>query len=188
MDPIEGIAAILGLIYLVLAIRERRECWIPGGLASLLFLGVFWQAGLPMQALLQVYYVAIAIHGWWYWGNSSKAKQRPITRLGMHQQLSILMLWLILSLGTQFLRDGLLDPLAWSDTLTSWGGVLATWMVARKILQAWTYWVIVDAATVALYLQAGLLASSALYGVYTLLAVIAWQQWHKSFQSPSHEW
>ncbi|MEM6774728.1 MAG: nicotinamide mononucleotide transporter, partial [Pseudomonadota bacterium] len=65
---LEAVAVALGLLYLVLAIREQRSGWVAGGLASLLFLLLFWRASLPMQALLQVYYVLVSIHGFLHWG------------------------------------------------------------------------------------------------------------------------
>ena len=202
IPTLEAVAVILGLAYLVLAIRERRECWIAGGFASVLFLGVFWHAALPMQALLQVYYVGIAIHGWRHWGRSQDATARPVSRVSAAGHGVALALWALLCLLTQGLRSDLgwwdtasregvfmsiyavIDALApgWLDTASSWGGVIATWMIARKKLEAWIYWIVIDTASAALYLQAGLAASAALYGVYALLAAMAWREWRTSYR------
>lgn len=202
IPALEAVAAILGLAYLVLAIRERRECWIAGGFASVLFSGVFWHAALPMQALLQVYYVGIAIHGWRHWGRSQDATARPVSRVSAAGHGVALALCALLCLLTQGLRsdldwwdtagregvftsiDAVIDALApgWLDTASSWGSVIATWMIARKKLEAWIYWIAIDTASAALYLQAGLAASAALYGVYALLAAMAWREWRTSYR------
>lgn len=207
IPALEAVAVILGLAYLLLAIRERRECWIAGGFASVLFLGVFWRAALPMQALLQVYYVGIAIHGWRHWGRSQDATARPVSRVSPACHGVALALWALLCLLTQGLRgdflhgalswwdtasregaslsiDAVIDALApgWLDTASSWGSVIATWMIARKKLEAWIYWILIDSASAALYLQAGLGASAALYGVYALLAAMAWREWRTSYR------
>ncbi len=180
----EGIAVALGLTYLLLAIREYRSCWIAGGVASALFFFVFWDAQLPMQALLQVYYVAVAIHGWFHWGNTPALSPRPHSLRGpMH--LSILVLIAGASLTTVYLRGELLSASAWIDSLTSWGGVVATWLVARKISESWLYWIVIDLVTAGLYFDAQLLASSALYLVYTALAVVAWKEWLTHSRQPS---
>ena len=179
-------AVLLGLAYLVLAIRERRSCWIFGGLASLLFLGIFWRAGLPMQALLQLYYAAIAVHGWLHWGKGSgqagSEPQAPVQRCNPGYHLAVLAALAALSLVTIGLRETWGDTQAWLDTVSSWGGVLATWMLARKILEAWLYWIAIDALTVILYIDAGLLPSSALYMLYTVLAFLGWRQWLNSYR------
>jgi nicotinamide mononucleotide transporter len=174
-------AVVLGLAYLLLAIREQRSCWIFGAAASLLFLAVFWRAGLPMQALLQVYYVLIAVHGWLHWGKDNSASQTPVKRSRPRVHLVSILALLTLSVATIAARDLWTDSQAWMDALSSWGGVLATWMVARKILEAWLYWIVIDTLTVVLYIDAGLLPSSALYALYTVLALIGWRQWRASY-------
>lgn len=173
---------LLGLAYLLLAIRERRSCWIFGGLASLLFLAVFWRAGLPMQALLQLYYAAIAVHGWLHWGRDGSDRRAVVQRRSPRFHAATLLALLVLSMVTVAARGLWNDTQVWLDAISSWGGVIATWMIARKILEAWLYWIVIDALTVALYIDTGLLPSSALYALYTLLAFTGWRQWLGSYR------
>ncbi|WP_439105952.1 nicotinamide riboside transporter PnuC [Congregibacter sp.] len=179
-EALEAIAVVLGLLYLVLAIREKRSCWIAGAVASAIFLWVFSQAGLPMQALLQIFYLAMAALGWWQWGKDNSQEASTITRASWRYHAIILGSLITLTVSTVVLRSALSDTQAIVDTASSWGGVLATWMVARKKLEAWIYWIVIDALTAGLYLDAGLLASSLLYVVYTALAVMGWKQWRQS--------
>ncbi|EED33818.1 putative nicotinamide mononucleotide transporter [gamma proteobacterium NOR5-3] len=181
-DAWEAGAVLLGFAYLILAIREMRSCWIAGAMASGIFTGIFWQAGLPMQALLQVFYVAMAAVGWWHWGKDGSADARTVSRANWRYHALVLSALVALSGATLLARDSLSDLQSVVDTVSSWGGVLATWMVTRKKLEAWIYWIAIDALTAGLYLDAGLLASSALYIVYTGLAFIAWKQWHSSLR------
>ncbi|MEM1404450.1 MAG: nicotinamide riboside transporter PnuC [Pseudomonadota bacterium] len=177
--PIEIAAVILGLVYLVLVIREQRIGWIAGGLASALFLLVFWRAGLPGQALLQVYYVGVAINGWIYWGREHGV---AVSRLGFPGNVLSIGVLAGLCAITLLLRDDGHTGTAWLDTATSWSGVIATWLVASKRVEAWIWWVVIDIASTALYLQAGLLASSALYALYTALAAYGLWEWLRSSQ------
>lgn len=180
---LEGGGVILGLLYVILAIRENRLCWIAGAGASTLFLVVFWEAELRMQALLQIYYIAVAAHGWVHWGRPDAGRELEISSLTWRDQALCVGLLLLLSAFTLLLQDKPGQPTAVLDALTSWGGVLATWLVARKVLEAWLWWVAIDIATIALYLQADLLASSGLYALYTVLAFLGWKEWRKSYQA-----
>lgn len=175
-------AVVLGLAYLLLAIREQRSCWLFGGAASLLFLAVFWRAGLPMQALLQIYYALIAVHGWLHWGRDSSVARAAVQRSRPRFHIGAVLVLLALGIATTGVRGLWMDAQAWMDALSSWGGVLATWMVARKILEAWLYWIVIDALTTVLYIDAGLLPSSSLYALYTVLALIGWRQWRASYR------
>ncbi|EAQ99061.1 nicotinamide riboside transporter PnuC [Congregibacter litoralis] len=179
-ETLEALAVVLGLTYLLLAIKEKRSCWIAGAMASAIFMGIFWQAGLPMQGLLQVFYIAMAALGWWRWGRDSSTT--PVHRAPWGYHGMMLACLCLLTLVTLLLRQTLTDLQAIVDTASSWAGVLATWMVAQKKLEAWIYWIVIDALTAGLYLNAGLLASSALYTVYTALAFIGWKQWRQSLR------
>ncbi len=146
------------------------------------FLVVFWQAELPMQALLQIYYVGVAVHGWIYWGAPDTESERAICRLSPRGYALCTAGIAAATAVTLVLRGEAADLTSGLDALTSWGGVLATWLVARKVLDAWLWWIAIDAATIALYLQVELLASSALYALYTVLAYLGWRTWRKHFQ------
>ena len=182
---IELAAVALGLAYLLLAMRERRSCWVAGGLASALFLWTFSEAGLPMQALLQVFYIAMAVHGWRHWGDPGAESVTAISRYTTRDHALTIAAIILLTLATVVLRDGGAEKAAILDASTSWAGVAATWMVARKKLEAWLYWVVIDFATLLLYMDAGLLASSALFAGYTVLAAAGWRQWQHSYQRQS---
>lgn len=182
LTPIlEALAIFLGLLYLLLAMREQRSAWIAGGAASGIFLFIFWRAAIPMQALLQLYYVAIAALAWRRWGRPDAGAALQISRCNRIYTLRILVLWLCLTLCTVALRSTPYNLDTWLDTTTSWGGVLATWMVAQKKLEAWIYWIIIDVASALLYLRVDLPASGALYLLYTVLAILAWRQWRASY-------
>ena len=182
---IELTAVALGLAYLLLAMRERRSCWIAGGLASALFLWTFREAGLPMQALLQLFYIAMAVHGWWHWGDPESGSAPAISRCAVRDHALTIASVALLTLATVLLREDATSTAALLDASTSWAGVAATWMVARKKLEAWLYWIVIDFATLLLYMDAGLLASSALFAGYTVLAAAGWRQWQLSYRRQS---
>ncbi|MEM6484409.1 MAG: nicotinamide riboside transporter PnuC [Pseudomonadota bacterium] len=177
-EGLEYLGTAFGLIYLLLAICEQRICWIAGASASVIFFFVFLNSGLAAQAVLQVYYVAIAVHGWMVWGTVDD--KTPVSKLPKRNHASLIALWALVSVGTVSVAGQLSNTVVWFDSLTSWGGVVATWLVARKFLGAWIYWVVIDTASALLYLSQDLKATAVLYGVYTALAAVAWYKWRQS--------
>lgn len=176
---LENLAAFLGLAYLLLAMRERREAWIAGGIASGLFLWVFARSGLPMQSALQLYYIGVAVHAWRTWGRVDDSASDGIRYSDRRSQLFLPVACVAVSAAIVFVRGLGEDSQAWLDTLTSCGSLVATWLVAQKRLEAWLYWVFIDAATTVLYFRAGLHSSALLYVLYTGLALVAWITWRK---------
>jgi nicotinamide mononucleotide transporter len=179
MTVMEPAAVVLALVYLVLAIREIRWCWPAGLASSLLYLGVFYRAGLYMQSVLQLFYAAIAVYGWWAWrprpvGGAPLAIHRwPLRRHGR----AVVVIG-ILTLGSGFLLTRYTDAaLPYLDSFVTFSAVFTTWMVARKLLENWLYWLVIDGLTLALALARGLYPTAALFAVYIVLVVIGWRRW-----------
>lgn len=172
-------AVILAIAYLVLAIRENRWCW-PAGIASaLLYGGVFQGAGLYMQAWLQLFYAAMGGYGWWAWrpgadGAALLAIQRwPATRHAV--ALAVIGLLTLASGGLLARHTAAASP--YLDSLVTWSALLATWMVARKLLENWLYWFVIDALTLGLVLAQGLYPTAGLFALYLMLVIIGWRRW-----------
>ena len=178
---LEAAAVALGLTYLLLAVREQRLCWVAGGASSLLFLWLFQRAALPAQALLQGYYVAVAVHGWWHWGAADgDGAALAIRHWNARKHALALAALLLLTALSLALREAP-GTVALLDTAIGWGSVLATWMVARKVLENWLYWIVIDSAAALLYLYSALPATAALYLLYTLIAVHGWRRWRLQY-------
>ena len=181
---LEWTAVALGLVYLLGAVQQWRWCWIAGGISAGLFLIVFHEADLPIQALLQAYYMAVAVHGWWHWGAADpgstglSVQQWPIT-----WHLVAIAVVALLVVATVALRGSAIELSPTLDAATGWGSALATWLVARKVLENWLYWIVIDSAAVVLYLHNGLGATAALYALYTLIALLGWLKWRQTLSS-----
>ncbi len=75
----EAVSVVFGLMYSILAVVRTRWCWVAGGISSGILIVLSWQARLPMQALLQAYYVGMAVYGFWHWSREDKAKAEVTT-------------------------------------------------------------------------------------------------------------
>jgi nicotinamide mononucleotide transporter len=186
VSPVEAAGAALGLVYVVLVIRQHRACWLAALASTALYLVVFWQARLYMQAVLQAYYVAVAVYGWRAWGAAADGEGLAVSRTPWrHQALAVaaVLAASIASARVLALDTGSADPLL--DSLTTWASVWATWLVARKRIDNWAWWFGVDALLAWLCWRQQLFASMILYLSYVGLIVIGWRSWHRDWQGRS---
>ena len=177
----EAVAAALGLAYLLLIIRERVLGW-PAAIASAaIYTFVMFEAGLYMQSVLQLFYVATAFYGWWCWWRGVDGEALPITRWPWRRHLWVLLLITLLgALTGALLARHTGAALPWLDAWAAWGAVVTTWMVARKVLENWYYWLVIDSVCLALYATQGLWLTVALFALYLVLAVLGLRRWRAS--------
>jgi nicotinamide mononucleotide transporter len=180
---VESVAAALGFVYLVLVIRQNPLCWVAAFVSTLLYAWVFWQAGLSMQAGLQVYYVGMAVYGWFAWRGGGSGTALPVTRGSwrLHSGGLLVVVAATAVTAAWLMRTGgSVQPVL--DSFTTWASVFTTWLVARKILGNWAWWLVVDALIVVLCWQQRLYASALLYAAYLVLVVVGWRAWHRDWQ------
>lgn len=182
MDLLELTAVVLALLYVVLAIKEHRNCWLAGGMSAGIYAVVFWRVDLLMEAALQLFYIAMSVYGWRSWGADNSAAALPIQRWPWRNHVAALS---FVVLGA-WLLGGLLSSytsaaMPFMDTGTTLAALVTTWMVARKVLANWLYWIAIDAVSIYLYLNRGLDLTAALFGAYIVLAAAGYWQWQKHF-------
>ena len=133
---------------------------------------------------LQVYYLGISVYGWYFWlhgGNPGTNDEKPpvkrITgKLSWMLAAACLLLFLAISAALKYLTD---SDVALGDGFTTAASIVATWMLARKILEHWLVWILVDAVAAALYFYKGLYPSTVLYVIYSLIAILGYFQWKR---------
>lgn len=178
MTIVEGVAVALALAYLLLAVRQNPWCWACAIASSAIYLALFMRTALPLQAALQAFYVGMAVYGWLAWrggGDPDSVLAVSRWRLRRHLGAGALVAAFTLAAGAAAARYGSAQPYA--DAFVASSSVLATWMVARKVLENWLYWIVIDSVAAVLYWTQGLHATAALFVVYVLIAargLIAW--------------
>lgn len=174
-------AVVLAVTYLVLAIRQNPLCW-PAALASAgIYLVLMFQSRLYMQSVLQAFYMAMAVYGWWCWQRGADDGELPVRSWSRSDHVLPLALIVVPGLGVGWLLAQFSDAaFPYLDALAACGAVVTTWMVARKVLQNWHYWFVIDAASVYLYASQGLWLTAVLFLLYLALIVIGYHQWRAS--------
>ena len=177
MAAAELAAVAFGVAYILLAIREHRACWIAGGIGTAIYGLVFLDAGLPMQAALQLVYVALSVYGWMSW-RSAPADATPIRSWSWKWHLAAAAaIGAATAASTPLVERYALGEAPVADSLGTWASVFATWLLARRVIDTWAWWIVIDAGLAALFAHQGLWPTAALYLAYAVLAVIGWRQW-----------
>jgi nicotinamide mononucleotide transporter len=178
----EWIAACLGIAYVILAAKESIWCWPAAFLSTLIYSVLFWEGQLPMQALLNVYYLGMAVYGFLLWRRpqSHPASIHISTRPG-HFHFGFILTGILLTWATgYYLQQVVHSQLPYLDAAVTVFSVLNTVLMARKILETWLYWLVIDAAAIVLYWQSGYYVTIAMFAVYLLLAILGYRQWRQA--------
>jgi nicotinamide mononucleotide transporter len=183
---IEILGVIISLIYLYFSVRQKIWLWPFGILSSCLFVYIFYHTRFYAGMNLQVYYLFISFYGWYHWRFGKKEGdmgQIPVIRLKLDTGLYAAVFFTGLFIAIALILDRFTNSdVPWGDSFTTAGSVVATWMLARKILEHWLLWIVIDAVAVALYLYKGMYPTVLLYLVYTVIAVVGYFQWEKSIK------
>jgi len=187
MSAWEAVAVLLGVAYLLLALRESLWCWYAAFVSTAIFLVLFWRVGLLMESALQVYYLVMAVYGWWQWQHGSAGEaELAISRWDSRHHLVALAAVLLVSAASGALLHRYTGAaLPYLDSFTTWGSILTTWMVARKILENWLYWLVIDSVSIYLYLDRALYLTALLFAVYLVIVLFGYRKWLLHYQTTS---
>jgi nicotinamide mononucleotide transporter len=182
MSVAEVISVLLGVAYLVLAVRRGRWCWVAGGLSSAIMIWLSAQARLPMQAWLNVYYVVVSVYGWWRW-TGEQAHTPPVTLLPLRWHAAGVAGVILASLLTARMLAAETQA-AWPllDSLTTWGSLFTTWLVARAKLENWAYWFLIDAVEAWLFFEQHLYLVSIMTFATLGVIVVGQRSWWRSWR------
>ena len=171
-------AVLTGLVYIVLIVRRQRLGWIAGAISSSIYVWLAASARLPMQSALQGYYVVMAVYGWISWTRNQQQEQGRIFHWGIRRNLIAIAVIMIAALASARLLATETQA-AWPvlDSLSTAISLLATWMVARSVLENWLYWIVADFIMVFLFTRQGHPFTALLFIVYLVMASLGFRQW-----------
>lgn len=188
----EILAVICALIYLALAMLEKISCWCFAFVSTAIYTVIFWQVSLLMESVLQIYYLFMAVFGWWQWRKTADSSAGDLTEkpkiLKIHcwnwrQHSMAISAIIVLSLSSGYLLEQYSQAaMPFLDSFTTWGAVITTFMVARKVLENWIYWLVIDGLSIYLYLDRGLLFTAALFVVYEVMVVVGFWHWRNQMR------
>lgn len=182
-SALEFVSVAFGLAYVVLAARENVWCWPAAVINTGTAIALFWDATLLMESGLNVFYLLIAFYGWWQWqyGGDDESPLK-IRRWPLRNHLMTLVVALgLTSVSGHWLAGNSSASFPYLDSFTTWAAVLCTWMVTRKVLENWLYWIVINSISIYLFYSKGLALYSLLMALYLVIAVYGYRQWLSSF-------
>ena len=183
MSAWEVMAVALALAYLVLVIRQNVLCWPAALVSAGIYLVLMFQARLYFQSLLQLFYAGLAVYGWWHWQRAGKEDGLPVRRWTRREHALALSAIAVSGAILGWLLSVSGDAaFPYLDAWVACGAVVTTVMVARKILENWHYWFVIDSVSIYLFASQGLWLTAALFGVYLVLVVIGYREWRASLE------
>ena len=175
-------AFVLSLAMVVCNIRVNVLAWPLAIVASLLYFLLFWDSRLYGEASLQLFFVVMALWGWWQWlrgrmADGAALRVRtlsPRARWGL--VAAVLLAWPLLA---GLLRQVTDSDVPWWDALPTTGSLAGQWLLGRKYVENWPVWVAVNAVSMSLFAWKGLWLTVLLYGLFLLMALWGWRAWQR---------
>jgi nicotinamide mononucleotide transporter len=178
---VEIIAAVLAVVYLLLAIRQQISCWVAAFISSCLYVWVFFGAHLYMESALNAFYAAMAVYGYWQWQQGRGGAALAVCRWPIARHTAGFLGVIALSVfSSYFLKR--FTPAAWPfvDSMVAWSSVFATFLVARKVYENWHWWLVIDSVSLCLYFTKHLYLTTLLFGLYLIMILIGMRQWRRT--------
>ncbi len=183
----EIVAVLAAIAYLLLAIRQNIWCWLFAAVSTAIYIGIFIAAKLYMESMLNAFYFVMAIYGWYVWTTGrSDGHRRPVVIWPLRTHAIAITGIVVASAISGFLLKTETDAaLPYIDSLTTWFAIWGTFLVARKVLENWWYWLVIDIASVMIYWSRDLELTSMLFIVYVILIPFGLVSWTKSMRAQS---
>ncbi len=184
MSHWEYIAVALSMAYLLLAIKENLWCWPAAFFSTLIYTIMYWNGALLMESLLNFYYMYMAVFGWVVWrkGKANQA-QRLITSWPVNRHIILIVSTTLASLAIGYVMQNYTHAdFAYLDSFTTCFAVVTTYLVAKKVLENWLYWIVIDAASMYLYYEKGYYPTLVLFIFYTIMAAWGFKTWYEEYE------
>ncbi|MBU75598.1 MAG: nicotinamide mononucleotide transporter [Pseudoalteromonadaceae bacterium] len=184
MSHWEYIAVALSMAYLLLAIKESLWCWPAAFLSTFIYTVMYWNGALLMESLLNFYYMYMAVYGWVVWRRGMKNKDHlPIISWSLKRHAVILLATSLASVVIGFVMTNYTHAdFAYLDSFTTCFAVVTTYLVAKKVLENWLYWIVIDAASMYLYFEKGYYPTLVLFVFYTIMAAWGFKTWYEEYE------
>lgn len=184
---LELLGVVFGFLSVWYSKQENILVYPTGIISTAIFVYILWVFGLLGDMLINVYYFSMSIYGWYYWTRKDDNNQEvPVTQTTKKEHLwcvVIFLLTILFIVVVYVVNDKFNHWTAYVDTLTTAIFFVGMWLMAKKKLENWVYWIVGDIISVPLYFYKGLIFTSFQYLLFTIIAIYGYQAWKKSLNS-----
>lgn len=185
---LEIIGTIVGLVYLYLEYKASIHLWIAGIIMPAIYIFIYWDAGLYADFGINVYYLLAALYGWFLWkyGNKNKCSEAsadnglPISKIPRKLIFPSILVFVLTFILILYILISFTDSnVPYLDSFTTALSIVGMWMLARKFIEQWWVWIVVDLVSAGLYVYKELYLTSGLYALYAVIAFFGYLNWKK---------
>ena len=205
---LEAVAAVFGLISVYLLKRQSIWAWPTGLLSVAVAAVVFYDSFLYSDMILHVYYIGMNIYGWIHWlKGGSKDEGLPVTTMSWSRNVVWAVVTILLTLAwgwsmshldviAGWVLTNVSSSISWAqawssgaapipaypygDAFTTVASLVAMWFMARKLLENWAYWFVIDIVAISIYALKGLYLFSGQYLIFLILCIMGYWEWRRS--------
>jgi nicotinamide mononucleotide transporter len=179
----EWLAVLSGILYVIFISFKNPIAWFFAILNSILYIYLCFISQLYIETGLQFFYVIMAIYGWIIWTDKRISSADKIIRWPINYHLLNFGISGTSALILGFIFDNFTNQAyPYADAFTGVFSLAATFMVTKKVLENWIYWILIDTICIFLFAARDLYLSAVLFFIYTLIAIFGLLRWKKQFK------
>lgn len=178
----EWLGVLSGVLYVIFISYKKMSAWLFACISSLIYIYLCYQSNLYIETGLQFFYLIMGIYGWYAWKKTAVTNAIIIKwPFNYHLTNGIVSSILVFAVG-YFFKHYTQQANPYTDAFTTIFSLAATFMVTKKVLENWIYWIIIDAVCIYLFASRGLYLTSLLFFFYTIIAIFGYRKWLKQYQ------
>lgn len=187
MTGIEALAVLFGLLCVWFSIRQNIWCWPTGLIQVTLFIYIFYDVKLYSDLILQVIYVGLQLYGWHHWLHGGKNRDKLLLSRLESRRLA---LWVAAAFAGTGVWGWVMATytdasVPYWDAFTTVASLIAQWLMIKKKVESWYFWIVVDIVAIGVYAYKFLLLTSGLYMVFLVMATAGLVTWRNDFAAQS---
>ena len=174
---------LFSIVYVVFSIKQNILCWPALIIGSIFNILAYYQINLNLQLIMQFFFIGTGTIGWLNWNNTSKKNMLKVNRITLNKHL----LWIFIGLLntiilTVALKNYNLSEFAFFDSLMFCFNIIPMYMIGKKILESWIYFIVIDIISGAFYLQTGEYFFCLLFFCYIGFAFKGYLSWKQELK------
>ncbi len=193
--PLEGIAVLAGLLSVWFSKKEHIWVYPTGLVSTTIFIYLCIQGHLYGEASVNLYYTLMSVYGWWLWSRTryqSEEKLIKITRSTKNERMLqigfFIAIFVVIYLSLNYLKENFApDAIPWADGIASAAAYTGMWLMARKKIEHWLWWMLTNAFSVPLFYIKGYAFSSLQFALLLLMAIWGWMAWNRKLNDSYQE-
>jgi len=190
---LEAIAVIAGVVSVWYSRKENVLVFPTGLINTTLYIYLSYKGNLFGEASVNLYYTLMSVYGWYLWTRKKEDHQTPVLQITVSNQkewiqqlLFFAVFYLVIFISLSFAKKAFApEAIPWADAFASATAYTGMWLMAKKKVESWIWWILTNIASIPLYFVKGYAFTSVQFLILLLLAIAGLQSWRKKAKTPT---